>query len=127
MSEQHIGQAAARGRQPLLRLAGSDVYDILAAPAVGGRSTRAQPPTRSVSRRERAGLRWLACQRAGARRPVHRRAVRNRVVTTIGSADMTGLVTNGRLGMTMWVAGANGHDVLVDMVLVRVMQMAVVK
>jgi len=53
--------------------------------------------------------------------------MRNHVVSAIGSVDMTGFVTATRLGMTVRVAGANGHDALVDTVLVRVMQMPVVQ
>lgn len=54
-------------------------------------------------------------------------AMRNRVVSAIGSVDMTGFVTISRLGMTVRVANADSHDVLIDMVLVRVMQMPVVQ
>ncbi len=53
--------------------------------------------------------------------------MRNGVVSAIGSMDMAVFVTNARLGVTVRVAGADGHDVLVDMVVVQVMQMPVVQ
>jgi hypothetical protein len=54
-------------------------------------------------------------------------SVRHGLVTAVRSVDVAGLVTIGRLGVIGLVGCVDGDHVLIDMVLVRMMQVAVVQ
>lgn len=54
-------------------------------------------------------------------------AMRHRLVPAPGAVDMAGLVAAGRHGVTIRMLGVDLDDVLVDMAVVRMMQMTVVQ